>query len=216
MKAVMISIRPKWVEKIANGEKTVEVRKTRPKLEVPFKCYIYCTLTGAKELAHSFGNSMREQIIGWNKGNWGRRKGKVVGEFVCDIVCEVIPQKEKCKTGYFVNQYLFENLKYGECNHCLTFEELRDYLGDNIGYAWRISNLIIYDKPKEFGEFLKPCIIPDEPYCPCCNHGLVTYSDDEIEYALYHGGYCDSCEWVCTNRLTRPPQSWCYVEGVEE
>ena len=42
-KAVLISIRPKWVERIANGEKTIEVRKTRPKLETPFKCYIYCT-----------------------------------------------------------------------------------------------------------------------------------------------------------------------------
>ena len=45
-KAVMLSIRPKWVEKIASGEKTIEVRKTRPKLETPFKCYIYCTRCG--------------------------------------------------------------------------------------------------------------------------------------------------------------------------
>ena len=43
MKAVLISIQPKWVEKIANGEKTIEVRKTRPNLQTPFKCYIYCT-----------------------------------------------------------------------------------------------------------------------------------------------------------------------------
>ena len=43
MKSVLISIQPKWVEKIASGEKTIEVRKTRPKLETPFKCYIYQT-----------------------------------------------------------------------------------------------------------------------------------------------------------------------------
>ena len=42
-KAVLISIRPEWVEKILSGEKTLEVRKTRPKLEAPFKVYIYCT-----------------------------------------------------------------------------------------------------------------------------------------------------------------------------
>ena len=42
-KAVMISIRPKWCEKIVIGEKTIEVRKTRPKLETPFECYIYRT-----------------------------------------------------------------------------------------------------------------------------------------------------------------------------
>lgn len=40
-KAVLISIRPKWCEKIVSGEKTIEVRKTRPKMETPFKCYIY-------------------------------------------------------------------------------------------------------------------------------------------------------------------------------
>lgn len=43
MKSVLISIHPKWCEKIANGEKTIEVRKTKPKLDTPFKCYIYCT-----------------------------------------------------------------------------------------------------------------------------------------------------------------------------
>lgn len=42
-KAVMLSIHPKWCEKIVNGNKTIEVRKTRPKLDTPFKCYIYCT-----------------------------------------------------------------------------------------------------------------------------------------------------------------------------
>ena len=41
MKAVLMSIRPKWCELIANGKKTIEVRKTRPKMETPFKCYIY-------------------------------------------------------------------------------------------------------------------------------------------------------------------------------
>ena len=41
--AVLISIRPKWCEKIISGEKTIEVRKTRPKMNLPFKCYIYCT-----------------------------------------------------------------------------------------------------------------------------------------------------------------------------
>ena len=43
MKEVLISIKPKWCELIANGTKTVEVRKTKPNLETPFKCYIYCT-----------------------------------------------------------------------------------------------------------------------------------------------------------------------------
>ena len=36
MKAVLMSIKPKWCEKIFSGEKTIEVRKTAPK-ETPFK-----------------------------------------------------------------------------------------------------------------------------------------------------------------------------------
>ena len=42
-KAVLISIRPEWCDLIMRGKKTIEVRKTRPKLETPFKVYIYCT-----------------------------------------------------------------------------------------------------------------------------------------------------------------------------
>ena len=68
-KAVMLSIRPKWCEKIASGEKTIEARKTRPKLAPPFKCYIYCTQSGVA------------------LGAWGKH-GKVIGEFTCDRIDE--------------------------------------------------------------------------------------------------------------------------------
>lgn len=44
MKAVLLSIRPNWCKLIWSGMKTVEVRKSRPKLETPFKAYIYCTM----------------------------------------------------------------------------------------------------------------------------------------------------------------------------
>ena len=71
-KAVMLSIRPKWVEKIANGEKTIEVRKTRPKLDTPFKCYIYCTLQGCNEF---FRVDLGGDVAKWNRGKWADRKG---------------------------------------------------------------------------------------------------------------------------------------------
>ena len=66
-KAALISIKPKWCEKIINGDKTIEVRKTRPKLDTPFKCYIYCTQGGVA------------------LGAWGKH-GKVIGEFTCDRI----------------------------------------------------------------------------------------------------------------------------------
>ena len=78
-KAVMLSIRPKWVEKIANGEKTIEVRKTRPKLETPFKAYIYCTMPDAK-------NPHNILELHGADGKICKTNGKVVGEFTCDRI----------------------------------------------------------------------------------------------------------------------------------
>ena len=71
MKAVLISIRPQWCELIASGKKTVEVRKTKPKLETPFKVYIYCT----------------KDKKGWfHFGKKQRLDGMVIGEFLCDEI----------------------------------------------------------------------------------------------------------------------------------
>lgn len=43
-KAVLISIRPRWTGLILSGEKTLELRRTRPNLTPPFKCYVYCSM----------------------------------------------------------------------------------------------------------------------------------------------------------------------------
>ena len=97
MKSVMLSIRPKWCEKIASGEKTIEVRKTKPKLETPFKCYIYCTVEMAghdalwvldaptrEKYSLVAVSAYLETPEGANKGN-----GKVIGEFTCDRIYKI-------------------------------------------------------------------------------------------------------------------------------
>ncbi len=153
MKSVLISIQPRWCELIANGKKTVEVRKTKPKIDVPFKCYIYET-KGKKKY---FSQPMP---IPYNEG-----KGKVIGEFVCDNIAK-------------------GNSQLGSC---LTMPEISEYANRKAVYGWHISNLVIYDKPKELSEFVN--------YDRCPYGGLVD---------------CQKCgEHHC---LTRPPQSWCYVE----
>ena len=123
MKSVMLSIQPKWIEKIVNGEKTIEVRKTRPKIKTPFKCYIYCT----------YGQKNENYMLG--------KRGKVIGEFVCERIVE--------NFKYLVTP------KGLECA-CLSEQEVCDYLGFNGGYGWHISDLKIYDKPKELGNFFTP------------------------------------------------------------
>ena len=86
MKAILISIQPKWVEKIARGVKTIEVRKTRPKIETPFKCYVYCT----KDKNDTF---FAEKVFDGEKGKYAVPyvgNGKVIGEFVCDRIDDYI------------------------------------------------------------------------------------------------------------------------------
>ena len=186
-KAVMLSIRPKWVEKIANGEKTIEVRKTKPKLDTPFKCYIYCTLQGCNEF---FRVDLGRDIAKWNRGKWADRKGKVIGEFTCDRIFSI-----NVFDNGSIQNWLFEHME----RSCLTYEELADYIGNGkTGYGWHISDLLIYDQPRELTAFRRAC--PNSWYCESC--------------AMYweNNGTCGNESLY----IKRPPQSWCYVEAIKD
>lgn len=128
--AVLISIRPEWVEKILSGKKTLEVRKNRPCLETPFKCYIYCTLDGLK---HPFGIAY----------------GRVVGEFVCDRV-ETIKAATETYGIYDVDDDFVAQTG-------LVDGALWDYGKGATLYGWHISGLRIYDAPRELSEFWRSC-----------------------------------------------------------
>ena len=143
MKSVLISIQPKWCDLIANGKKTIEVRKSRPKIDTPFKCYIYMTAT--KERCRFW-----EYITAYknNKGDIVDGSQKVIGEFVCDRIYEIKNLGSRFMIG---NDIALTNRTARES--CLEFPDLRAYLRDKNGYAWHISDLKIYDKPKELGEF---------------------------------------------------------------
>ena len=196
MKAVMTSIQPKWVEKIASGQKTLEVRKTAP--EVPFKAYIYCTK--AKPYLYREANPPFELFLDSQlykgKGYDDRLfSGKVIGEFVCDKIIEwqynkghqyYVEYPDDC-TSYFL---------YLKCHSEATglkCSEIENYGKGKTLYGWHISDLKIYDKPKELSEFRKPCKI-NLPMC------------DRCEYYSTWNGRCEN--------ITRAPQSWCYVEKL--
>ena len=154
MKSVLISIQPKYVELIAKGEKTIEVRKSRPKLETPFKCYIYCT-KGKDLLREVSCCNTREgiyktnyKIINLDYCTNKIANGKVIGEFVCDMITDISVVVRNCNEDY--------NLVYhnDECKgSCLTWKELQEYGKGKPLYGWHISDLKIYDKPKELSEF---------------------------------------------------------------
>lgn len=215
MKSVMISIKPKWCELIANGKKTVEVRKTKPKLETPFKCYIYCTQEKYKNKYLHTSNKKNRLLFWHNNGDCEivcepehtsytaySCNGKVIGEFVCDAVIPISIEYSNPKSRIALKEFPYT---------CLTDKQIMDYLGNGgKGYGWHISDLKIYDEPKELREFRKPCISPDMPYCPTCKVGQEYISESEAEFYRIDGT-CDT-EWLCLNYIKRPPQSWCYVE----
>ena len=193
-KAVLISIRPKWCEKIARGEKTVEVRKTRPKLETPFKCYIYCTKAKERLIGilrdgdENYGETYHGKTVFIKTGEgsicdmWGKRQ-KVIGEFTCDRIYELAPLNHAPDDV--------------ERQACLTREEIVQYL-KGIGYGWHISALLIYDHSRELTEFRRAC--PNSWYCESC--------------AMYweNNGTCGNESLY----IKRPPRSWCYVEAMED
>ena len=184
MKSVLISIRPKWTEKIASGQKTIEVRRTRPKLEVPFKCYIYETKGQYIKFIHGAHTK------------YGYGRGKVIGEFICDKVYSIknrgssfsVADEEQSVTNEIARQ------------SCLYYDDMVSYFGNKDGFGWHISDLTLYDKPKELSEFRKPCPYGDLPcwICPSCDK-------DENDNLIQ-----------CFNTVSRPPQSWQYIEDLGE
>lgn len=177
MKAVLISIQPKWCALIAQGQKTVEVRKTKPKLETPFKCYIYCTKDGKNSLAYS-------DYCGYDMTDFSKdflANGHVIGEFVCDKV-------------FLWNHDIHDEdtitLDEASKLSCLSEDALLNY-ADGYFYGWHICRLKIYDEPKELSAYgtKHKCNLSRK----CTEQGFLC------------AGYC---------KLTRPPQSWCYVEEM--
>ena len=179
MKSVLVSIKPKWCELIANGKKTVEVRKTKPKLETPFKVYIYQTQGKYEDLRDC--RTFRF---------WDIRQ-KVIGEFVCDGIIPISIKYSNPNSRIALKEFPYT---------CLTDKQIIDYLGNgNQGYGWHISNLVIYDKPRELDEFMAF----GKSNCDCknCNNCLYMSID----------GVCDIKDSY--QPLFKPPQSWLYVES---
>lgn len=198
MKSVLISTRPKLVEKICHKigedetgkaiyEKRIEVRKTAPK-EVPFKCYIYETKGQYVKFTHGAHTK------------YGYGRGKVIGEFICDRII--------CSQAYFDSQgknHLTNVFPDDIKKTCLDEYDLWDYIAGKAvkanqmydGYLWHISDLKIYDKPRELSEFCIPCKVS----CENCKN------------PLYFECWCEE---KGEKIVTRPPQSWCYVEDLGE
>lgn len=210
MKSVLISIRPQWCEKIASGEKTIEVRKSAPK-EVPFKAYIYCTKDKPylyrvdDDNNFELTNTLRPKTYEYVK-DYNEQNGKVIGEFICNEV-EEFHEWELSPQGKFAD-FERERLENFLTVACLSEEEVVRYR-ENLPYfkplyGWHISDLKIYDKPKELSEFYT---IPESGSDCCC--GCVWHETPLEEMP------CRTCTGE-RKYLYRPPQSYMFVEEVEQ
>lgn len=198
-KAVMISIQPKWCELIASGKKTIEVRKTKPNIDTPFKCYIYCSQNQFMACKNNGGfwfakrNSLIQPIDSI------QFSGKVIGEFVCDYVD--IYKYDYCDGVDIDDDTLLETM--------LDREEINIYANGKPLYGLHISQLKIYDKPKELSEFFVECYKEDSEQCNDCPYLQIEHCSYPIEDCV------DTwCGVFNQKPLTRPPQSWCYVEEL--
>lgn len=187
MRSVLIAIRPKWVEKIASGQKTIEVRKTAPK-EMPFKCYIYETKGQYVKFTHGAHTK------------YGYGRGKVIGEFICDKVDEY--PYDYCDGVDIDDDTILET--------AIDREDINIYAKGKTLYGWHISDLKIYDEPKELNEFNAVCkyINADKS----CHFRKVMCPYQQFDYNK--DGSINIVE--CSRVITRPPQSWQYIEDLGE
>ena len=197
MKSVLISIQPQWCELIFSGKKTIEVRKTAPKLETPFKVYVYQTKHKGKSIVSEALNTV-----------YGG--GKVIGSFVCNSAT--------CCQAYYGEggeKHLTNTFGIDLKRACLTEDELFNYIigkhGEiGTGWLWHITAPKLYDKPKELGEFYTICNKYGDDSCGDCPYLAV----EQCSFP------CDDCvdTWCSVDNIkpiTRPPQSWCYVEELQ-
>lgn len=187
MKAILISIQPYWVFLIIaktmgwniDKEKTVEVRKNYPKSNDWNKVVkIYCSKD-----KKSFAKVPKEYQSFMEKF-----LGKVIGEFICD----------ELTGGFWISPFS----DYLQRQSCLSYDEVCDYANGKPIFAWHISNLVIYDKPRELSEFSAYT----KNKCPAYLNGVCL---DRTQNDVIH---CENLD--CPHkRITRPPQSWMYCES---
>lgn len=195
MKSILISIKPKWVAKILNGKKIIEIRRNMPKCDLPIDVYIYCTknrpfvqeelddvdLSGRydyptgeyavlpKEAKTRHGEPLNGKVVAkftlrkiervvscivhdWGDDPWDMRYSLRLEESDSEH-----DDDQLIDEGGFNNEYrqpFYDYLKFDFPIGHPGFGTRPDFKeGVTYGYAWRISDLEIFDEPKDLSEF---------------------------------------------------------------
>lgn len=205
MKAVLMAFSPEECEKIFSGKKTVDVRKIAPKLETSYKVYVYDTkkafdITDIYDLSTDVVRKVAD----------GR--GKVVGEFVCDKVIEYGYDVIACAKFEVNGAYVKEEKRYN-AGACLSAEEMYEYSKGKSLRGLHITKPKRYDTPKDISEFSRYGYQRIECVVEGCGNEQCKYCEPaETIAGLYKPSICRKGNCI----VTRPPQSWMYVEEIEE
>ena len=188
-KSILLSIKPEWVAKILNGEKTIEVRKKFPKDFVGW-VYIYCSKnkTGKNNGNHIGRCYPIETALKTISG-----KGKVVARFWCDKVETISLPYTYFRTNKWVgceNERTLQTKTLDEPDllkkSCISEQEIYKYLNfkkspRECGYAIHISKLEIFDKPKKLIDLVK--------------------------------SYRGEGDYMVATVVSKAPQNYCYIVG---
>ena len=188
MKSVLLSIRPWHVANILTGDKDLEIRLRIPNLTPPYKAYIYCTRGILRKPSDYLYISSDGKPVFGSPENKAHCNGKVIAEFVCDYTMDfprLTGENTVYADGYAITDKELERA-------CLTETQLWCYGEGKDLHGIHISNLKVYDEPKTLGEFNFAC--DKDPGMDCT--------------------ICAEAGLLQCYPVTKPPQSWCYVEEL--
>ena len=181
-KAILISIKPRYVRDILNGDKTIEIRKTIPKCDLPVDVYIYVTKDKKEKLFRNLGTK-KYLLIHCSDANGFN--GKVIGKFTLKKTEQIHSYLEP-EQWYMTNDTSGADLMK---KSCLTFKELDDYLLSGWGYAWVIDKVKPFESAKPLNNYLVP--------------------SHQVSGIGFKG---EKKTFTVLKPLTKAPQSWCFIE----
>ena len=182
----MISIHPEWVQKILNGEKNIEVRNWIPKADLPLEVLIY--VAKSKYDFHVYKKDGAWTLTEKRIQHYAYKKvcRKVVAKFTLNKTYKLINVGGLGIANLDIKQPEFDEIIK---KTCLSINQIGQYLKGKDGYAWKIDDLEIFERPKELGEFYH-------------------YKKKLIDCGMDCPPYIDEVKV----QLTKAPQSWQYIE----
>ena len=209
---ILLPIKPYYAYLIMKDEKTVEVRKfliTDPNWSGKFKCYVSKDKASLKRIPEA------------DRAEFEKNIGKVAFEFVNEKIIKYEDSElsffEFAREANGVDTYPIEKAS------CLTLRQMHKYSKGKLLYFYHITDLKIYDKPRELGEFygynkeLEKRFIDGDDFC--CHDATNEYGEALTECPADNIKNCYRCweEWSgWCHRITRPPQSWQYVQSLTD